>query len=179
MKKFNLKKLIAVAACLLCFFTAFAACGGVNDDAPEDDASVICVVTFVFEDGTRIYKDVVKGNDLTDIPALPEQTGYTYSWSVTDFSAVTENITVTTVKTPNSYVITYDLEGADVTIESDRQTAVFDSRVELYTPKRDTYNFKGWVDEDGQPFSSGVFRSDKNITLKAVWEDDNAWSGRA
>ena len=81
-------------------------------ESTPDDVPVIYVVTFQTEDG-EITREVAEGQALTDIPELPTEAGYTYSWSVSDFSNITSNLTVTLNKDANVYTVTYDLEGLE------------------------------------------------------------------
>lgn len=163
---------------------AFTSCGqtGVTSNSSVNqgsDVPIICVVTFKTEKAD-IKKEVNKGNPLTDIPQLPTQEGYTYAWSVDDFSCITQNLTVTLVKSANVYTITYDLEGLNnITIGATTQSVAYDSRFTLEMPVRDCYEFNGWIDENGNPFTDGVYQTAKDVTLKAVWVEDNNWSGRA
>ncbi len=177
------KKFLAAVLGGLLMLLPFASCGTVGEPASDsngDDVPIICIVTFKTEDGD-VKKEVSKGEALTDVPLLPSETGYTYAWSVTDFSCIESNMTVTMTKTANEYTITYDLEGLDdeITISKISQTVEFDEAFTLETPTRDCYNFEGWVDEDGNLVESGVYNYTKDLTLKAVWTEDGKWSERA
>lgn len=150
-----------------------------SNSSSEDDAPIIYVVTFQTENG-EITKEVEEGQPLTDIPELPSEAGYTYSWSVSDFSNVTSNMTVALIKTANEYTITYDLEGLeDVEIANLSQKVSFGDNFTLEQPTRDCYIFIGWVDVNGNTVVSGQYSVADNMTLKAVWAEDGKWSDRA
>ncbi len=176
------KILAAVLGCLLALFP-FAACdsgnngGGTNQPPVYEDAPIICTVKFEMPDGSVLYKNVEKGKALTEIPPLPQsdEVGIVYAWSVADFSCITTNIRVSLIKVASSYTITYDLENiADITLEATTQTVEYGKAYVLYTPSRVNYLFMGWVDEEGNPFESGNYSLTRNITLKAVWEEDHS-----
>ncbi|MDD4690028.1 MAG: cellulase family glycosylhydrolase [Eubacteriales bacterium] len=62
----------------------------------EPGAVAYRTVTFVAEDGVTVLdtKTVEYGTALTDIPTVPNKQGYTGNWSVSDFTNITENMTV-------------------------------------------------------------------------------------
>lgn len=152
---------------------------GSDAESTPDDVPVIYIVTFQTEDG-EITREVAEGQALTDIPELPTEAGYTYSWSVSDFSNITSNLTVTLNKDANVYTITYDLEGLeDVEIANLSQEVTFGTSFTLEQPSRDCYVFLGWVDAEGNAVEAGVYNVAGNITLKAVWAEDGNWSERA
>ena len=165
--------LICIFMCLCCF-----ACSS-NDNDNQANVPIVYVITFETQDGI-IRKEVENGKSLEEIPTLPIEKGYTYSWSIADFSCIIKDLTVTLIRTPNEYTINYDLEGLkDVTISSISQKVTFGSFFVLEEPLRPCYEFKGWVDEQGNGFSDGKYNLDKSVTLKALWEEDDNWSGRA
>lgn len=175
--------LLSIFTCLLTMIL-LVGCRNIDiqssSDSSSDDVAIIYVVTFQTNDGV-IEKEVEEGQALTDIPELPTEAGYTYSWSVSDFSNITSNLTVTLNKEANVYTITYDLEGAtDVVIENLSQKVTFGERFTLEQPTRDCYVFAGWVDAEGNAFAaSDSYGIAGDVTLKAVWIEDGNWSDRA
>ena len=74
-------------------------------------------VSFVQDGKTIDTVEVVEGGSVADedIPVLTPKTGYKVEWDRTDFTNITENITVGVKETPNVYTITYDANGGTVT----------------------------------------------------------------
>jgi hypothetical protein len=178
-----MKKIMTALMCVCLFCFSLVGCTNGNGNSNSGaDVPIVYVVTFETQDGI-IRKEVEDGKALADIPALPTEIGYTFSWSVSDFSCITKDMMVRLIKTANEYFISYDLEGLkgndgkELLIES--QKVAFGSFVTLAQPSRDCYEFMGWVDEDGNPFADGLFKLGRSVTLKAIWEEDNHWSGRA
>ena len=176
------KLLLSIFTCLLALAMCASCLAGeqsTSESEPESDLPIVYVITFETEDG-EITKEVLEGEDLTDIPELPTEAGFTFSWSVTDFTNVSENMTVTLVRTANNYTITYNLEGLeDVEIENLTTQVTYGETFTLEEPTRDCYVFEGWYDADGNKVESGVYNVADNITLTAVWSEDGSWSERA
>lgn len=57
-------------------------------------------ITFIQEGQSDVVKTLKKGETLTDVPVPVSAAGYDIVWDKTDFSDVSENVTVTAVKTP-------------------------------------------------------------------------------
>ena len=81
-------------------------------------------VSFIADGKTVATKTIGHGQTLTDIPAVPIKTGYDdKKWDVTDFTNITDNMTVNAVYTPNKYQATlnggtgYTLTSANTTGE--------------------------------------------------------------
>ena len=74
------------------------------------------------------------------------------------------------------YVITYETGlKSGVTIAAKTQEVYYGEEVILYIPAHTDYEFVKWVIEGTQTeMKSGVYSFEKNITLEAVWkENDN------
>lgn len=179
--------LTAVALSVACAF-CFAACGEGTDGSSTDasfsesssEASVY-TVTFVQDGKPDVVKKVKEGESLTDVPEPVSEKGYTIAWDRTDFSSVTENITVTAVKTANVYTITYAL-GVNIyaTIGEKTQSVTYGLEYTLKTPEYDgSAKFFGWyvADENGkatdEKAENGTYQWAQDITLIAVWQE---WS---
>ncbi len=174
-----MKKILTMFICVCVCCVLFLGCNKNNANNNGNDVPIVYVITFETQDGI-IRKEVEDGKSLKEIPALPIEIGYTFSWSVSDFSCITKDMTVSLVKTANEYVIYYDAEGLkDVELSIESQKVTFGSYVTLCEPSRDCYEFMGWIDEEGNSFTDGLFKINRNVTLKAVWVEDNNWSGRA
>lgn len=179
--------LAAVALCVACAF-CFAACGEETDGSPTDSSSSessfeasVHTVTFVQDGRADIVKTVKEGESLTDIPEPVSEKGYTIVWDRTDFSSVTENITVTAVKTANVYTITYELGVNNyATLGEKTQSVTYGQPFMLPTPEYDgSAKFFGWyiADENGkatdEKAENGDYLRTQDMTLIAVWQE---WS---
>ena len=73
------------------------------------------------------------------------------------------------------YVITYETGlKSGVTIEAKTQEVYYGEEVMLYTPTHTDYEFVKWVIEGTQTeVKSGVYTFRKNITLQAVWKEND------
>lgn len=134
--------------------------------------------SIVFEQGDEsVTKKVQAGETLTDIPEITQsKRGYTVAWSVSDFTSVSSDLTVTLVYTPMESVIFYDLgECPNASVTALTQTVVFDQAFTLYVPHYETaeyeYVFVKWlVKSTREEFKSGVCDFTQNVELVAVWE---------
>ena len=159
-----MKKLLIIFMSLICLcsFTFFSACK--NDKEKGND---YCCVTFIQEDLENIVKKVEKGSALTDIPTPTAKTGYNATWSVTDFSNVTEDITVTVVYEAKTYTIHLE---SDVDFVGEKEIKVKYNEVpELPTPTNVEKEFLKWVLEDGQDYELSNYNVDGDLTLIAKW----------
>ncbi len=131
----------------------------------------IYTVTFVQNGYDNIVKTVLDGEALTDVPAVQEKVGYTIVWDVTDFSAITGNMTVTAVETANKYTITYNANGGG---DVEAQEVAFGAEYTLATPTYEGYEFIGWYIMNGDVITdtkleAGVWATDGNVSVIAKW----------
>lgn len=131
------------------------------------------------------YPDIVKvldvGETLTDIPSVHEETGYNVVWDRTDFENVTENLVVTAIKTPKSYTITYEIDdktGWLIDGDSWEQTVRYGEEFALKEPAHLEKKFLKWIVKDTQEeFIAGKWNRLEGVTLVAVWEESESWTG--
>lgn len=142
----------------------------------EEVPPTVYTVTFEKEDGTTIRQVYVEeGASLadTDIPAFPNDQGYEYSWSDTNFSNITGDKTVTLNAVAKTYTITYDPDGGSLVSGELSETVTYKTSYTLHKPKVEKagYNFRYWeiVGEDALS-NEGIWTLAKDVTLKAVWE---------
>ena len=142
-------------------------------------------------------KFIVDGNVYAEVPAVsdepinmpedPIKVGYTFKgWFMSNelqsetFSdlAVTRNLTVYALFTPNTYYVTLDANGGECDISNFE--VVFDTNFSLPTPTRAGYEFKGWYAEDVL-VDSEIWVYDTEL-LTAEWKfvnnvvDDNVFT---
>ncbi len=125
-------------------------------------------ISFVQGGETIATRTVQAGQSLAaaDIPAPAQKTGYTVSWERTEFTNVTENITVNAVSVAKKYTVTLDLDGGkgDTSYEM-----TYDQAYTLPTPTKEGFIFGGWKDSEGKLYSTGVWEIDGTLALKAEW----------
>ena len=132
-------------------------------------------VTITFQTGAGEFiasKTIEKGTALskTDIPAYPTDAGYEYSWSVNDFSNITENMTVTLNAVAKTFIIEYNPNGGTITAGDDTQSVTYGAAYTLAYPTAEKAGFdlEGWEYRDGT-LPSGNWNIPNHITLYAVW----------
>ncbi len=169
-------KSLFTAALILSCIIIFAGCDFWDksvDDTQDIDNQETEKYTVVFKqngfDDIKFF--VNRGEPFTEIPRPNQVKGHTTMWSVTDFSNITEDITVTAISTPNRYTVTYKSDGETVS------TAEILYGQSLTPPNltKDEYILLRWQDEEtGLEIESGNFAFDSDKTFIAVW--DKLWS---
>ena len=154
-----------------------------SDDASSDDASsddstssapetITVTVTFKQAGKTDVIKTLEQGGTLTDIPTPQAKTGYIVEWNRTDFTNITEDITVTAIERVKTYTVTLNANGG--TLTSTQFTITYGETYSLETPTNsDTYAFKGWTYLGQKIASNGTWTIDEEdctIKLIADWE---------
>lgn len=167
-----MRKILTGICAMMATVCVLPACGKAKDKT--------VTVTFVQAGQQDIVKTIEKGGSLTDIPEVAEKEGYTIAWERTDFSSLTDSITVNAIETPNQYTITYDANGGSVS--SSEQTVTYDAEFALLTPERENAVFQWWYLSDGDenvPFEGGTYTVAGDVELKAKWTAagvDGEWS---
>ncbi|MBQ7348977.1 MAG: hypothetical protein IJW47_03180, partial [Clostridia bacterium] len=118
-------------------------------------------------------KEILKGEDLTDVPTPKEIEGYTVVWDVTDFNDIKQDITVNAVATANTYKINFYYSGVSCDGEPYMEVT-YDEQFVLPTPinAMGLKIFVRWVNiETNQPVNDGKYNVAGDLTLKAVWDD--------
>ena len=141
--------------------------------------------------GQSFMQSVARGKTATKPGVAPEREGYTFAGWYTEaeynkdtgakFNFDTETITEDTVLygklTPNTYTITYDLNGASGTAPT-AQTKKHGQAVPLSTevPTREGFTFLGWgttAKATAASYQPGdMYSVDGTITLYAVWKEN-------
>lgn len=137
------------------------------------DTRPVYTISFV-QDGQATKKFSVKeGDDFTDIPApVPTQkTGYKMVWDRTDFTNVTESITVRATETLKTYTVTLNANGGNVSPKT-----IYIKYGEKYTLIRPTFGrneFVAWTYNGKEIDFSGnswkIDEVDDTIELVAKW----------
>lgn len=143
--------------------------------------------TVSFKDGDTLVETryFAKGQTLA-VTSLPEYSsftkdGYTPSgWSVTEDTAVTQDMVVTAAYTPNSYTVKFDPSGGTGTMGD--QSFTYDAAQALTANafKKDGYSFAGWSTtengitakySDKESVSNLTAEQGGTVTLYAVWTE--------
>ena len=129
------------------------------------------VVTF--KNGETIVDEVkftIENGADKQAPAAPEKVGYTGVWTGYDFSKL-ENQEATPSFTANTYTITYKAAGGTIATETQSVTYDAEFALALATAPKSYQEFLGWVDEEGNKMSAGVWNLAKDITLTASYSE--------
>ncbi len=126
------------------------------------------LITFLYKDGTTVERTLQTGATLTDIPTLNPVEGYDVAWSITDFTTVTGTTTVTEVRTPKTYVVTF-IVPEDAGMNGKTQEIVYASDYTLPTPEWDGYTFASWEYNGASIGANGNWSIANNVELKATW----------
>ncbi|MBR2968661.1 MAG: InlB B-repeat-containing protein [Clostridia bacterium] len=166
-----MKKFIGITLIymLLVFSLALCGCDGKNGT---------CTVTFVQEGQKDIVVTVERGGDVENVPTPKSVKGYTVEWNYKVLSGIKNNLTVTAVKTPNTYTVTLDENGDGQSVTEVQ--VVYDSKLNLPTPSRAHYVFAGWMIKDTSVILNDErYTYAEDLTLVAVWgidDRDEFWS---
>ncbi|MGN1061910.1 MAG: InlB B-repeat-containing protein [Candidatus Scatosoma sp.] len=119
-----------------------------------------------------------------ELPAVPEIPGYDVAWNKTKEELVnlTEDVTVSLVKTPKKYTLTLDvssLQGA--TIETTSVEVTYNEIPVIPTPvvpATSDYDFAGWKIEgtDVWILANMPYTYTENKTLVAQWKEREVWT---
>ena len=131
-------------------------------------------ITFVQDGQENIVKTAKRGTALTDIPTPAPVVGHDVAWSVTDFSNIQSNMTVTAVPTAKTYTITYVLSNVaqenGVVLTGNPQTVTYGQAYTVldkptYTIDGVQYVLTAWM-YNGQEFTAGdCWTITENITV--------------
>ena len=139
------------------------------DSGVEEPEKQEYTIIFRQEGAADIIKTVEEGETLIDIPTPTEKVGYTVAWDRTDFTNVTENVTVTATYTPNVYTITYDADGFAIdgtTVEFTYDAVCEDLDMSLTQAGK---IFLGWNYNGVTYTNASVWKVAENVTLVAEW----------
>lgn len=135
-------------------------------------------ITFVQAGFADVVREVADESDLSEenIPEPQEVNGYDVKWNRSDFTNITNDLTVEIIKTPKTYQITYELNGG--TNHSDNPTTytIESPTLALYNPEKAIgATFAGWytnkdfIDESKiTEIKQGTYG---DVTLYAKWLD--------
>ena len=140
-------------------------------------AVVLVPYVISFYDGDELIyaEELLHGETLTTAPAVPHREGYDtvgfFDDSEHEFSAkrmATCSKSYYAKRTAKAYQVTLDANGGS--IDQSLFTVTYDQNYQLPQPECAGYIFKGFIDENGDPFElEGTWRYTENKVLSAVW----------
>ena len=137
----------------------------------QEDEKV--TVTFRQEGYPDIVKTIYRGESLpaSEIPTPMEVPGYEVSWNIPSFGNVREDLVVGIVRTPKTYIVTYDVDG--VLEAYDEVTFGKVENLNYPINGKPNHTFMGWFTEDGVEVVSGaVWNIPSDTTLYANWKEN-------
>lgn len=131
-------------------------------------------LTFDVDGGTPVTSITQNYGTAITPPATPTKEGYTFSgWSPELPSTMpADNQIYTAQWSVNQYTVTFNTDGGN-TIEP--QNINYGTVLELPTPIKAGFNFNGWNNLDGTPFT-GTTMPANDLSLKADWVDASSTS---
>ena len=125
------------------------------------------VYTVSFQtNGSAIPSQDVEEGSFATMPTQPTREGYVFAKWAFDFSTpITDNTVITAVWAGDTYIITLDAAGGNVSETT--QTVTFDAEVNLPVPTKEFYQFLGWY--YGETKIEGAWRIASDVTLTARW----------
>ena len=113
---------------------------------------------------------------MTNIPATQTVKGHTVTWSITDFSTVSSNVTVNPIVVPNEYTVTLSLSTGE-SIDGEKAMSIkYGAIYTLPIPKNSNSSLKfvSWVvSGTGKEIPlKGFWNYENSLTLVATWEED-------
>lgn len=136
-------------------------------------------ITFKCDGYADVVRTVKHGDVFSDLPNVPTIEGYSVAWQTYDFTKpITQNITINAVKTPNEYIISFNLGMRTATIASSTMEVLYGEEYNLLKPTCSGYKFVGWkIEGTNTSFAqNGVYTQLTGLTLVAEWEIDETSS---
>ncbi len=131
-----------------------------------------CSITFQQEGLTDRVFYVNYGESFMDIPQIENvPLGVDCRWNISDFSSVTENMTVSVIYEAKQFSVCLDLN--DGSGKTQTITVKYGENYSLNAPQRKGYTFDCWTYNGEEISSSGIWLfGGENITLKAKWTNN-------
>ena len=133
-------------------------------------------VTFKQDGVADVTREVLDLADLTDIPTPQHADGYKFTWNRTDFTSITEDITVTANKTVITYTIEYVVYDG---VNSESNPTAYTVESATFTLKNPTpsetfgKSFGGWFTSPDFSLDSKITKIEKgsfgDLKLYAYW----------
>ena len=178
MKRILLILLVAI------FSLSFFACKDPSSESSESQSqsqssgggvTPTYVVTFTQEGQDDVKISVKEGGSIpsADMPTPVSVKGHTVTWSLTEITSVTSDMTVTANVTPNDYTIFYVVDCGCGIDAPTSQTVTYGKAFDLadFSPNCE-HRFKYWsLNKNGIEFNSTTYDFDCDVTVYAVFEE--------
>jgi uncharacterized repeat protein (TIGR02543 family) len=143
-----------------------------DNDTTQNLGQILKLHTVVFKDYNHYILDVqmVPHGMEASPPSNPERLGHTFIGWNRSIDAITSSVVVEAIYTINTYTVSFDSNGG--TPYTPLIQIPYDSFIELPTPERHGYTFKGWY--IGPDIHASIFYQTSHITsdltLYARWD---------
>ena len=129
-------------------------------------------VRFLDYDGSELKTEQVPHGSAATPPSNPSRVGYTFSKWDKEFNNIVSNLDIKAIYTINSYTLTFDPNGGEVTPTSKK--VVYNEKYgALPTPTKANKEFLGWFTQqtDGTQVNENTLMIANNVTIYAHWAD--------
>ena len=122
------------------------------------DTRASYTISFVQEGQETKVFTVKEGESFTEIPTPAAKTGYTVAWDKTEFTNITEDVTVTVVETAKTYTIILNANGGNASQK--KFTVTYGQAYEFVKPTHNEKSFVSWTYNGEKVSLSGVWNID-------------------
>ena len=129
-------------------------------------------VRFLDWDNSELKNEKVNYGSAATPPVNPSRTGYTFSKWDKEFNNIVSNLDIKAIYTINSYTLTFDPNGGEVTPTSKK--VVYNEKYgALPTPTKANKEFLGWFTQQtgGTQVNENTLIGATNTTIYAHWQD--------
>lgn len=141
-----------------------------EEDSDESEGETF-KITFKQEGCEDVVRKVISGEDLSDVPTPISRAGYTAVWDRTDFTDITEDLTVNAIETPKTYTLVLNPNGGEVS--PTEISVTYGEGYELPEPTYGYFNFGSWQFNGENISLSGIWNidaEDSEIEIVAKWD---------
>lgn len=133
------------------------------------------MVRFLDYNGSELKTELVPHGSAATPPSNPSRVGYTFTNWDKEYTVITSNLDIKAIYTINSYTLTLNATGGQVTPQS-IEVVYNQAYGELPTPTKDYKEFAGWftLEEGGVQVTSETLMGAAPTTIYAHWNDISA-----
>lgn len=129
-------------------------------------------LTFDIANGTKI-RESIHFNKSIEYPKILKREGYAFTrWTPSPERMPANDITLVAQWAPNKYVVTFNLNEGEISINSSMIVIFGDAYGELPTPKKAGFIFVGWLIEKNEMITNeSIVKVASDHILYAAWEE--------
>lgn len=129
-------------------------------------------VRFLDYNGSELKTEQVPHGNAATPPSNPNRVGYTFTNWDKEYSVITSDLDIKAIYTINSYTLTFNATGGQVTPQS-IEVVYNQPYGELPTPTKDYKEFAGWftLEEGGVQVTAETLMGGSSTTIYAHWND--------